>query len=156
MDLLNAQPMIRMLRRMQPDLCVATHFLPGEILAWLIAKKKLQASNAIVITDYDVHALWLCRTVDRYYVALEEAAEYLAALGVPREKVCVTGIPIDPQFASPADRITVRKRIGLDANAPVVLVSAGGEGVGPVEQLVRGLLEIERAWQIVAITGKSE
>jgi processive 1,2-diacylglycerol beta-glucosyltransferase len=156
MDLLNAQPMIRMLRRLQPDLCVATHFLPGEILAWLIAKKKLQACNAIVITDYDVHALWLCRTVDRYYVALEEAAEYLAALGVPREKVCVTGIPIDPQFASPADRLSVRKRIGLDPNVPVVLVSAGGEGVGPVEQLVRGLLEIERPWQIVAIAGKSE
>ena len=156
MDLLNAQPMIRMLRRMQPDLCVATHFLPGEILAWLVAKKKLRARNAIVITDYDVHALWLCRTVDRYYVAIEEAAEYLIALGVPKETVCVSGIPIDPAFACPADRSAIRRRLGLDLKVPVVLVSAGGEGVGPVEQLVRGLLEIERPWQIVAIAGKSE
>ena len=156
MDLLNAQPMIRMLRRMQPDLCVATHFLPGEILAWLVAKKKLQARNTIVITDYDVHALWLCRTVDRYYVAIEEAAEYLAALGVPRKNICVTGIPVDPQLACPVDRAAVRLRMGLDPKAPVVLVAAGGEGVGPVEQLVRGLLEIDRPWQIVAIAGRSE
>jgi processive 1,2-diacylglycerol beta-glucosyltransferase len=155
-DLLNAQPMIRMLRRMQPDLCVATHFLPGEILAWLIAKEKIRSHNAIVVTDYDVHALWLCRTVDRYYVALEESAEYLTALGVSREKVCVTGIPVDSQFACPTDRAMARKRLGLDAKATVILVSAGGEGVGPVEQLVRGLLETPRPWQIVAIAGKSE
>ena len=70
MDRLNTQPMIRMLKRLQPDLCVATHFLPAEIIAWLIAKQKLRARHAIVVTDYDVHALWLCRTVDRYYVAM--------------------------------------------------------------------------------------
>jgi len=48
-------------------LCVATHFLPAEIIAWLIAKRKLHARHAIVVTDYDVHAMWLCRTVDRCY-----------------------------------------------------------------------------------------
>ena len=156
MDRLNVQPMIRMLERVQPDLCVATHFLPGEILAWLIAKKKLRARNAIVVTDYDVHALWLCRTVDRYYVALPESAEYMAAIGVPREKLRVTGIPVDPLFARPVDRNLVRKHLELDLHHPVVLAAAGGEGVGPIEQLVRGLLELHRPWQIVAIAGKSE
>src|SRR5882724_9419227 len=29
LDRLNAQPMIRLLKRVQPDLCVATHFLPA-------------------------------------------------------------------------------------------------------------------------------
>jgi processive 1,2-diacylglycerol beta-glucosyltransferase len=148
--------MIRMLKRVQPDLCIATHFLPGEILAWLIAKKKLRARNAIVITDYDVHALWLCRTVDRYYVALPEAAEYLAAIGVPREKLCITGIPVDPLFAKAVDRDDARKHLQLDPRYPTVLAAAGGEGVGPVEQLVRGLLDLRRHWQIVAIAGKSE
>jgi processive 1,2-diacylglycerol beta-glucosyltransferase len=155
-DRLNVQPMIRLLKRVQPDLCIATHFLPSEILAWLIAKNKLRARNAIVVTDYDVHALWLCRTVDRYYVALPESAEYLAAIGIPREKVRITGIPIDPLFAKPANRDEARKHFGLDLHHPVVLVAAGGEGVGPVEQLVRGLLEVRCNWQIVAIAGKSE
>jgi processive 1,2-diacylglycerol beta-glucosyltransferase len=156
MDRLNTQPMIRMLKRMQPDLCVATHFLPAEIIAWLIAKKKLSASHAIVVTDYDVHALWLCRTVDRYYVALEESAEYMASIGVPRDKLRVTGIPVDPLFAIPVDRTAARKHFGLDPEALTLLVSAGGEGVGPIEQLVRNLLAMQRPWQIVAIAGKSE
>ena len=156
LDRLNTQPMIRMLKKVQPDLCVATHFLPGEIISWLIAKKKLRAHNAIVVTDYDVHALWLCRTVDRYYVALQESAEYLAAIGVPRHKLCVTGIPVDPCFAEHIDRSEARRQLRLDPQAATVLVSAGGEGVGPVELLVRGLLELRRSWQIVAVAGKSE
>lgn len=156
LDRLNAQPMIRLLKRVQPDLCVATHFLPAEILAWLIAKKKLQAQNAIVVTDYDVHAMWLCRTVSRYYVAIPEAAEYLAGIGVPREIIRVTGIPVDPLFATPLDRSAARAYLRLDPAAPVILLAAGGYGVGPVEQLVHDLLALQRPWQLVAIAGKAE
>src|SRR5262245_59176950 len=156
LDRLNAQPMIRMLKRVQPDLCVATHFLPAEILAWLIAKKKLQAKNAIVVTDYDVHAMWLCRTVSRYYVALPEAVEYLTRIGVPREIIRVTGIPVDPLFAKPLDRSKARAYLKLDPAAPIILLAAGGYGVGPVEQLVQDLLALQRPWQLVAIAGKAE
>ena len=156
LDRLNSQPMIRLLKRVQPDLCLATHFLPAEIIAWLIAKKKLRAKNAIVVTDYDVHAMWLCRTVGRYYVALQEAAEYLAGISVPREIVRVTGIPIDPLFAVPLDRAAARCTLSLDAKSPVVLLAAGGYGIGPLEQLVRDLLALQKPWQLVAIAGKSE
>jgi processive 1,2-diacylglycerol beta-glucosyltransferase len=156
LDRLNTGPMIHLLKRIQPDLCVATHFLPAEIIAWLIAKRKLRAHNAIVVTDYDVHAMWLCRTVERYYVAIEEAVEYLARIGVPRENLRVTGIPIDPLFAKPVSRSDARKQLGLDSNATVIVISAGGYGIGPVEQLVKDLLALQRPWQIAAITGKSE
>ena len=155
-DRFNAQPMIRLLQKVQPDLCIATHFLPAEILAWLTSKRKLHARDAIVITDYDVHATALSGNLDRYYLALQEAAEYLAALGVPREKFCVTGIPIDPRFEIPLDRDEARRKLGLSHDARVLLLSAGGYGVGPVEQLVRDLLDQQRPWQIVAIAGKGE
>jgi len=156
LDRLNTGPMIRLLKRVQPDLCVATHFLPGEILAWLVAKNKLRARNAVVVTDYDVHAMWLCRTVSRYYVAIPEAREYLAGIGVPREILRVTGIPIDPAFSVPLERSRARAHLKLDPAAPLLLLAAGGYGVGPVEQLVRDLLALERPWQLVAVAGKAE
>ena len=155
-DRFNAQPMIRLLQKVQPDLCIATHFLPAEILAWLTAKKKLRARDAIVITDYDVHATAISGNLDRYYLALQEAAEYLAGIGVPREKFCVTGIPIDPRFETPLDRDETRGKLGLASDARILLLSAGGYGVGPVEQLVLDLLAQKRPWQIVAIAGKGE
>src|SRR5712692_3586314 len=156
LDRLNTGPMIRLLRRIQPDLCVATHFLPGEIIAWLKGKKKIAARHAIVVADFDVHAMWLCRTVDRYYVAIDEAAEYLARIGVPREILRVTGIPIDPLFTTPVNRSDARKQLGLDADATVILIAPGGYGVGPIERLVADLLALQRPWQIAAIAGKSE
>ena len=156
LDRLNTRPMIRLLEKIQPDLCVATHFLPAEILAWLIAKKKLQARHAIVVTDYDVHALWLCRTVDRYYLAIEESLEYLANIGVPRAKLHVTGIPIDPLFEKCVSAGDARKKLGLATAESILLLSAGGYGVGPLEHLVKDLLAIDRPWQIVAVAGKSE
>ena len=156
LDRLNTGPMIRLLKRVQPDLCVATHFLPAEIIAWLKAKRKIQARHVIVVTDFDVHAMWLCRTVDRYCLADEEAAEYLARLGVPREILRVTGIPIDPVFAEPKPQREMRRRHGLDPDRTTLLVSAGGYGVGPIERLVADLLALGRPWQIVAVAGKAE
>jgi processive 1,2-diacylglycerol beta-glucosyltransferase len=38
----------------------------------------------------------------------------------------------------------------------VIVVSAGGYGVGPIEQLVNGLLALQKPWQVVAIAGKAE
>lgn len=155
LDRLNTGPMVRLLKRLQPDLCVATHFLPAEIIAWLVARRKLRARHAVVVTDFDVHALWLCRAVDRYYLGCEEAAEYLAQVGVPREVLRVNGIPIDPVFAEPRDPRAMRLRHGLDPERPTLLIAAGGYGVGPLEKMVTDLLALGRAWQIVAIAGKA-
>jgi len=54
------------------------------------------------------------------------------------------------------NRADARKQLGLDAEATLILISAGAYGVSPVEQLVRDLLALQRPWQIAAIAGKSE
>ena len=154
-DRLNTRPMVRLLKRVQPDLCVTTHFLPAEIVGWLKLKKKIVAQHAVVVTDYAVHAMWICHGVNRYFVAREEAAEYLARLGQPRESIRVTGIPIDPVFAEARDARAIRAKMGLDSCATTILVAAGGHALAPVETLVSNLLELDRPCQIVAITGKA-
>jgi processive 1,2-diacylglycerol beta-glucosyltransferase len=156
LDRLNSVRMSRLLQRIQPDLCVATHFLPAEIIAWLIAEGKLRARHAIVVTDYDVHAMWLCQPVDRYFLALQESVEYLASIGVPRSKLSITGIPVDPLFAKSVDRAEARCTLHLDAAATSILIATGAYGVGPIEQLASDLLALQKPWQIVAVAGKAE
>jgi processive 1,2-diacylglycerol beta-glucosyltransferase len=108
-----------------------------------------------VVTDFDAHALWLYRGVDWYFVACEETRVHLAALGIPRETIHVTGIPIDPAFAVPTARPDVRRGLGLDPARTTVLVSAGGFGMGPVESLVRALHEVRHPIQLVVICGRN-
>ncbi len=103
-DRLNANPFIRYLRRYQPDVAICTHFLPSGIISSLKEEGKVQVLNSVVVTDFDVHAMWLCRHAEQYFVALDETKVHLKALGVPESLVTVSGIPIDPIFAASKDR----------------------------------------------------
>jgi processive 1,2-diacylglycerol beta-glucosyltransferase len=155
-DKLNTRPFVSMLRDYQPDLVVCTHFLPAEIISWLKAKRRLTARQAIVITDFDVHAMWLCHHYELYFVALDETREHLVRLGIPPEKIAVSGIPIDPVFAVPKDKRAMREKHGLATDRATILVSAGGFGVGPVKKLVSSLAELGHAAQVIAICGRND
>lgn len=156
LDKLNTRPFVRLLEKHRPDLIVCTHFLPAEIISWLKAKQRLDCRQAIIVTDLDVHAMWLCRHVEHYFVAIDEAREHLARLGIAPEKISVTGIPIDPVFAEPRDQAQMRVRHGLRPDLTTLLISAGGFGVGPIEHLMASLLELRHRAQVIAVCGKSD
>src|SRR6516165_10598329 len=92
-DRLNTVPFIRFLNKYQPDVAICTHFLPSEIISWLKWEQKVNILNAVVVTDLDVHAMWLSRQVEHFFVALEETKVHLMALGVPESQVTISGIP---------------------------------------------------------------
>lgn len=155
LDKLNTRPFVKLLREYQPDMIVCTHFLPAEIVSWLKAKERIASRQAIVVTDFDVHAMWLCHHYEQYFVALDESRAYLEALGIPRDKISVSGIPIDPVFAQPKDKHEMRLKHGLRPNRTTILLSAGGFGVGSVERLVTSLLAVRHSAQVVAICGRN-
>jgi processive 1,2-diacylglycerol beta-glucosyltransferase len=156
LDKFNTRPFVKMVREYKPDAIVCTHFLPSEIVSWLKAKRRLSCAQGIVVTDFDVHAMWLCHHYERYFVALDETRVHLERLGIPPEKISVTGIPVDPRFAVARDKREARARLGLVADRTTVLLSAGGFGVGPIEHLVDSLLATEHPLQVVAICGRNE
>jgi processive 1,2-diacylglycerol beta-glucosyltransferase len=155
-DRLNTRPLAKMLQDYMPDLVVCTHFLPSEIISWLLCKKKIQARHAIAVTDFDMHAMWLCRHFDDYFVALDETREHLRCLGVPGERVTVSGIPIDPVFADTKSKSQMRAKYGLRQDLPVILMSAGGYGVGPVEEMLASLQTMHHPAQVLALCGRND
>jgi processive 1,2-diacylglycerol beta-glucosyltransferase len=154
-DKLNTRPFVRFLKDYQPDITICTHFLPAEIISWLKAKRKLDTRQAIVVTDFDVHAMWLVHHFERYFVALDETRAHLEKLGIPSSRVTASGIPIDPVFARPKDKIEMRLKYGLRPDVPAILISAGGFGVGHVGQIVASLLELKHPAQVIAICGRN-
>lgn len=155
-DRLNTRPLVRMINDYKPEIVICTHFLPAEIISWLLCRKKIQTKHVIVVTDFDVHASWLCRHYDQYFTALEETKEHLVSMGVTRDKVSVSGIPIDPVFAEPKNKIEMRKKYGLDLERPTILVSAGGFGVGPMEELLDSLRQLKHPAQVIAMCGRNK
>ena len=155
-DKLNTRPFVKMLKQYQPEIIVCTHFLPAEIISWLRAKKRLDTRQAIVITDFDVHAMWLCHHYEQYFVAMDETAVHLEQLGIPGDKITVSGIAIDPIFAEHKDRHDMRRKHGLDGSLTTILLSTGGFGVGPVEQMLESLVKMRTRVQVAAICGRNE
>lgn len=168
MNRINSLPLAKAIVSFKPDLVVCTHFLPADIVSMLLAKRRIKARHAVVVTDFDAHGMWLTRNVDRYFVALPETKEHLIQLGVAASLITVSGIPIDPIFAevgensqaeaaqSPPSIETLKKLRVLDKTRPTLIVSAGGLGVGPVEELIEALVKAKVQVNVIAMCGKNE
>jgi processive 1,2-diacylglycerol beta-glucosyltransferase len=152
-DRLSLRSLVRIVEREAPDAVVCTHFLPVEALSPRRGQGRLRVPLYCVITDFTAHPLWAYPHVDRYFVASDSVADELHGHGVPRERIEVTGIPVDPRFARPIGHAAACERFGLDPGRPTVLVMGGGSGVGPMADLARRLAALAAAPQVVVVCG---
>lgn len=155
-DKLNTRPFVKMVREYDPDWIICTHFLPAEIISDLKASGKMTKPQAIVVTDLDMHAMWLCRNYEHYFVALDETKIHLKSLGFPSEKITVSGIPIDPRFSEAKPKSEMRAKCGIDLDLPTIILSLGGFGVGKIEMLIDSLQNVRTPIQVLAMCGKNE
>jgi processive 1,2-diacylglycerol beta-glucosyltransferase len=100
--------------------------------------------------------MWLSRAFHRYFVALEETKAHLQALGLPDGRITVSGIPIHSSFSKNVNLPAARRRYGLDCRRKTLLVSAGALGVGPAEEVVGRLKQLDQNAQAIVVCGKSE
>ena len=136
---------------------VAPHFYGAGVLG-AYKEQNPRAFAAVVLTDYVPHPIGVPRNLDLYVVADDAAAEVVAKLGVPEEKIHPTGIPIDPAFEEPADASGARRdvlKLG-DDDLPVVLVMGGGLGGGDLERVVSLLFEASAAMHLVVLCGTND
>ena len=154
-DRLNMKPLIRFIQSFKPHITVCTHYMPAGIISHLIARQKLQAQLSIVVTDFDFHAMWLSRAFHRYFVAIDETKAHLEMLGLPSERITVSGIPIDPAFREEIDREAERRRLGLDPAKPTLLLSAGALGTSPAQLMAERLADLRREVQIIVLCGRN-
>ena len=98
---------------------------------------------------------WLARWVDGAFVYFPSAAEKLSA-----RRVEAVGMPVRPQFLEPVTPAAARVRMGLDPEAPVLLVMGGSQGARKVNDLVvRVVPQLRQAvpnLQFVHLTGEGD
>jgi processive 1,2-diacylglycerol beta-glucosyltransferase len=136
---------------------VAPHFYGAGVLG-AYKEQNPGMFSAVVLTDYVPHPIGVPLNLDLYVVADDAAAEVVAKLGVPEERIHPTGIPIDPIFEEPADPDPARKEIlNLeDDELPIVLVMGGGLGGGDLEDSVSLLLQAAEAMHLVVLCGSND
>jgi len=155
-DLPQALPLINLVKDFRPDVILCTHFMPAGVISWLIGNGKLEAQLGVVVTDFHFHAFWITRAFNWYFVAQEEDKIHMEALGLPSDRIEISGIPVDPEFAKPVDTDAVLLRHGLTPGRPTLLIAGGALGMSPASAVVRQVLQLDRNFQAIIVCGRNE
>ena len=155
-DLPQALPLINLVKDFRPDIILCTHFMPAGVISWLIGNGKLDAQLGVVVTDFHFHAFWITRAFNWYFVAQEEDKIHMEALGLPSDRIEITGIPVDSEFARPVDAAAVLLRHGLKPGRPTLLIAGGALGMSPASAVVRQILQLDRDFQAIIVCGRNE
>ena len=150
-----ATAVLKKIRKYDPDIAICTHFLPATLLDRERRKGRCRARIITVVTDFEVHGMWLAAPSDHYFVATEEARAHLESLGIAAGAITVSGIPTHPVFAETKGRREMRRKHGWGEDLPAILVSAGGFGAGNAGRMVESLIAAEVPAQIIAVCGRS-
>ncbi|MFZ5800774.1 MAG: MGDG synthase family glycosyltransferase [Candidatus Omnitrophota bacterium] len=147
-----ARHFIRFLLDEQFTCCICTQFFPNEVITGLKIRSLIKSRLVCVVTDYNVHRIWVADGVDTYVVACRETNQRLLDWGVKESQIAVLGIPVGSQFSIPLSAALVRKKMGLDENRFTILALTGVFGLGPLEQIVRYFQE---RLQILVVCGEN-
>ncbi|MCR8745918.1 MGDG synthase family glycosyltransferase [Romboutsia lituseburensis] len=170
-----AQKFKKLLKDSQPDLIIGTHPFPMIALSTLkksshtyknstnLGDTFIKHNSSVnvppmisVLTDYTTHSTWIQNEINYYIVGHEYVKELLVFEGVDSNKVKTFGIPVEKSFLSHRDKETVLNELGLSSNKLTVLLMGGSFGAGNIKETLDELLDIDRDFQILVITGRNE
>ncbi len=141
----------------KPDVVVCTHAFPCGVMAEY--KRQFDPDLPVVgiVTDFVVHPFWIYPNIDAYSVATPEMRATLTARGVAPERILLSGIPVDPRFATPRLPVDqLRAELDLPRDRKIVLIMGGGVGIGPLDKMMRALGKVDVPLAAVVIVGKNK
>ncbi|MBI3991465.1 MAG: hypothetical protein HY350_04865 [Candidatus Omnitrophica bacterium] len=151
-NMLNEKGLVKALKKEKPDVIILTHFFANEIISNM-KRKGFKSRTVCVVTDFGLHSFWISRETDFYVVGSEETKADLAKRGISEDKIRVMGIPVRPVFREKKEKDALLEKLGLKKHLFTILIMSGGFGVGPVEELVKELGNLDAGLQLLVLCG---
>jgi processive 1,2-diacylglycerol beta-glucosyltransferase len=145
-----------LLSQEEPNLIICTHPFSSASVSRLKKLLNIPLTLCTVITDFHAHGAWVHSEVDAYLVANQHVHDQLIAMGVQKNRIVITGIPLRSNFWVKKNKQEIRKKLKLKENIPVVMIMGGGFGLGGIRQLAYSLLNWKEKIQVIICTGNNE
>jgi UDP-N-acetylglucosamine:LPS N-acetylglucosamine transferase len=157
---------IRLFEKVVPNVIVSVHPMTQHFFAYILRRLHLQDKIPLltVVTD-PYHGFWqgwACDDVSQYYVASDNAKQQLIEYGIGSHKIKVMGMPVHSKFqpVELAEKIAVRRELGLADDMFTVFVNAGWIGGGNIPQIYETLVQQGSCnglnIQVVFLAGRNE
>jgi len=154
----NARRFRKMVHAHPADVVVCVHSI--------IAKPSKRAYDMLdsrppfitVVTDLvSTHMFWYDKTVERCLVPTQAAYDRGLKAGLLPMQMHITGLPIHPDFVqSLGDKAAARAELGWNQETPVVLMVAGGDGMGRLYETARAIDAKKLPCQLAIIAGRNQ
>lgn len=140
--------MKRLITVLKPDALLFTHPFPACAANLLKKEGDINTPLLGVITDFDIHQLWVYKHLDVYCVPSEDLARKLEAHNVPRNIIHTTGIPVRKSFYEELKNPSPKEK-------GTVLIMGGGLGLGNITDTLLRLDKIDSVSQFIIATGQN-
>lgn len=152
---INASRFFEYVEKFNADEIICTHFLPAISLTPAPIKYDIKASVSMLMTDYDNHGLQISPDISRYFVSSEKMRWKLLYSGIEKEKVIISGIPIDPVFNEQKNIEGLKQKYNCPIGQKTILVLSGGQGLISIDKIISVLFKIKEKANIIAIAGNN-
>jgi len=144
----------------QPDIIISTQVGPTGLIT--SHKEEIKAKVVAVFTDYAVHRMYTIthESIDIYCVPDSTIKNQMIDLGIKKDKIKVTGIPVRSQIISKENKCPkeeIIKRYKLLKNRPIFLfVCGGGLGYDNAFKYFETMLKSQYEFSYIFIAGKNK
>ncbi len=147
----------RYLEAEKPDLVVSTHFFNTLAISRVRRRHALEVGLINCLTEiFDCNAYWFLRDVDHYLVSSEHVLKQMIRRHFPARKLHLFSYPVPaPRSFTGPEVAEIRKSLGVDIAQQTLMISFGGEGIGPLEQILARMVKLELPLNIIVICGRN-
>ena len=146
----------RLFKKYNPDTVVCTQAFPCGMVADYKRKMGLKTKLVGVLTDFAPHSFWINEGVDYYIVPSLDTKERFIKKGLNPDSIKVYGIPMRSKFALQLDKGPIAKKLNFDPNVPTILIMGGGQGLGPIQSILKSLNKVKMNFQIIILSGTNK
>ena len=139
------------------DAILCTHAFAGVMVTEVRRQWDFRIPSYFVATDYTCHPTVEQCDLDGYFISAKEQIGEFIQMGIPENRLIVSGIPVRQEFYKKNSREESRQALGLPMDATVILLMCGSMGCGPVEKLAADLMpRLPQNAFVVAVCGSNE
>jgi 1,2-diacylglycerol 3-beta-galactosyltransferase len=139
------------------DLYVSVFHFAVPVLDY-IKRQGVKSPYVTVVTDLvSVPPIWFDERSDLVIVPTEQARERALEADIDPKLIKVMGLPIASKFTKPhPPKSALRQKLGWPTDRPMILLMAGGEGVGPLAAIGQALANSGLNLGMALVTGKNK